>query len=73
MSFESRKQVRGKVEWEGGIMEALDYGLNAADMPDGDDELIAAWDKLADAYRVLQPLADAVERLLGDEGEETEA
>lgn len=65
--FESRAAVRDKIESEGGIMEALEYGINCADMPEGDDELILAWDKLYDAYRALQPLADAVQKLLDDD------
>jgi hypothetical protein len=69
MSFENRKQVCDKIESEGGLMEALDYGLNCADMPEGDDELVNAWDALYDAYQALQPLARAVEKLLDPDGE----
>lgn len=64
--FADRQAVRDKIEWEGGIMEALDYGLRTTDMPEGDDELIAAWGKLADGYEALRPLADAVEKLLDE-------
>jgi hypothetical protein len=62
--YEDRAAVADKIEWEGGIMEALDYGIKSADMPLGDDDLIAAWDKLAVAYRGLQPLVGAVAKLL---------
>lgn len=64
--FENRAALRGKIEWEGGIMEALEYGIKSADMPPGDEELDEAWGKLAAAYQALQPLADAVEKLLED-------
>lgn len=64
--FEDRAAVAGKIEWEGGIMEALDYGIKSADMPLGDDELTAAWDKLAVAYRALTPLVGAVAKLLNE-------
>lgn len=64
MSYATREEVRGKIEWEGGIMEALDYGLRVTDMPEGDTELRDAWDKLGTAYHELAPLVDAVERLL---------
>lgn len=62
--FEDRAAVADKIEWEGGIMEALDYGLRTTDMPEGDDELIEAWDKLVTAYRQLAPFVDAVGKLL---------
>lgn len=62
--FEDRAAVADKIEWEGGIMEALDYGLRTTDMPEGDDELAEAWDKLATAYRELTPLVDVVGKLL---------
>jgi len=67
--FESRAALRGKIEWEGGILEAVDYGISTADMPEGDTELTAAWSKLEAAYRALTPLADAVEKLLEDDGD----
>lgn len=28
--FEDRAAVRGKIEWEGGLMEAVDYGRRQA-------------------------------------------
>ena len=68
--FRSRAAVRDKVEWEGGVMDALDYGIHVADMPDGDEELTAAWQALEDAFNVLQPLADAVEKLLEAAGDD---
>ena len=65
--FADRAAVRDKIEWEGGLMESLDYGLRAADMPEGDTELIEAWGKLYDAFHSLEPLTAAVQKLL-DEG-----
>lgn len=64
--FESRAAVRAKIEWEGGIMEVLDYGITTTDLPEGDTELTEAWDKLATAYHEMTPLVDAVEKLLAD-------
>ena len=68
--FESRTALAGKIEWEGGILEAVEYGLKTTDMPEGDTELIEAWDKLAIAYHELTPFLDAVKKLLPgpDEG-----
>jgi hypothetical protein len=64
MSYATREEVRGKVEWEGGLTAALDYGLDTGDMPEGDTELREAWDKLATAYKALAPLSRAVDDLL---------
>jgi hypothetical protein len=36
--FADRTAVREKVEYEGGIMEALDYGIRSTDMPLGADD-----------------------------------
>jgi hypothetical protein len=67
--FESREAVAGKIEWEGGIFEALDYGIKTEDMPEGDTELAEAWRDLAVAYASASVLADKVQALL--DGEET--
>lgn len=66
--YEDRLAVAGKIEWEGGIMEALDYGVRAEHMPEGDKELIRAWSALEDAYRAVKKLADAVDDLLPESG-----
>jgi len=65
--FTSREHLAAKIEWEGGILEALDYGIRTGDMPEGDTELIEAWGKLEAAWKQLNPLADAVTELLGGE------
>jgi hypothetical protein len=62
--FKSRAAVADKIGWEGGILEALEYGIHAADMPEGDAALAAAWTALEDAFSALQPLAAAVGDLL---------
>jgi hypothetical protein len=66
--FESRTDLAAKIEWEGGIRDALDYGIHAADMPEGDEELTAAWSALEAAHKALQPLEKAVEDLLPEGG-----
>ena len=68
--FKSRAALAGKIEWEGGLMEALYYGIKTEDMPEGDTELIEAWDRLATAYHELEPLADAVAKLLPEPGDD---
>lgn len=68
--FKSRAAVAAKVEWEGGVMDALEYGIHVADMPEGDEELTAAWQALEDAFGALRPLADKVESLLEAAGDD---
>ena len=62
--FGSREDLAAKIEWEGGILEAVDYGIKAADMPEGDAELAEAWGKLEASFGETSKLADAVEKLL---------
>ena len=64
MAYESRKDVASKTEWEGDIMAALDYGLKAEDMPEGDTELREAWAALQAKYAELKPFIDRVGGLL---------
>jgi hypothetical protein len=64
--FEDREELANKIEWEGGIIDALDYGIKTENMPEGDTELAEAWGKLEAAYHELTPLTDAVEKLLED-------
>lgn len=67
--FESRLDVAGKIDWEGGIFEALEYGIKASDMPESDQELTDAWQALEIAYRVAEACASRVYGLLPGESE----
>jgi hypothetical protein len=71
--FESRRALAFKIEWEGGLMESLDYGIHTADMPEGDTELTGAWERLEASYRETAKLAGVVQALLDEPGEEDEA
>jgi hypothetical protein len=68
--FDSRAALAGKIEWEGGLMESLDYGITTEMMPEGDTELTEAWAKLEASYKETARLADAVETLLPDPDED---
>ena len=68
--FKSRAALAGKIEWEGGILEALDYGIKTEYMPEGDTELTEAWAKLEASFRETAKLADAVANLLPEPGED---
>lgn len=58
----------GKVEWEGGIDEALDYGLRASDLDGSDPELSEAWATLerlhAEGEKARRVVNDKIEALL---------
>lgn len=64
--FESRAALAGKIEWEGGLMEALDYGITTEMMPEGDTELTEAWSKLEASFKETAKLAEVVTKLLPD-------
>lgn len=56
-----------KVEWEGGVLQALDYGLHAEDLEETPESipLREAWTALDIAYREhVQPALTRVETLL---------
>lgn len=60
MAYTTRADVFGKVDWEGGIDEVQRYGLSLEDLPEDDHELREAWQAMADAWAVYQPLSDKV-------------
>lgn len=60
--MKNRDEVIAKMNWEGGIYDALEYGLKASDMPD--EELKEAWQALEDAFSEAEYLADRVLSLL---------
>jgi hypothetical protein len=60
-------QFAAKVEHEGGILEALQYGLRASDLKDPNSELGKAWAELQRVYTdELTAAIHAVEALLPD-------
>jgi hypothetical protein len=67
-----------KVEWEGGVLDALEYGLKADDLDDSPEatDLYAEWFELQDAWkklqRLLEPVEARIEGLLLDQDEEAE-
>ena len=64
MAFSTREDFAAKVEWEGGVLESLDYGLTKEDVPEGDTELYAAWEALEIAYSKVPEARHAVYLLL---------
>ena len=63
----SRKQMTlielaTKVDWEGGPLEALEFGISADDV--ADDAVRALWQQLQDQYRALSPLVREIQTRL---------
>ena len=66
--FENREAVAAKIDWEGGMDSALEYGIDEGDMPEGDMELIDAWRTMRKAWELYSSLAGRVQDLLPDSG-----
>ena len=61
--FESVADFASKVEWEGGIVEALDYGIKPKDVP---EEIRPQWQELSDMWKKMEPLLEEVSTMLED-------
>lgn len=59
----TEQEFANKIEWEGGILDALDYGLTPEDVEGG--ELQDAWRTLYIRYTAsLKPAVERVQELL---------
>lgn len=59
------EEFEDKVDWEGGILEALVYGLTPEDAPEG--EFRQLWSDLYWTYRnTLEPCVDAIQAYWDD-------
>jgi hypothetical protein len=56
------RELARKVEWEGGILGALEYGIRHEEIDD--PELAALWRRLETIYDQLRPCMRAANRLL---------
>lgn len=59
--------VANKIEWEGGIISALEYGIHADDIED--EELANLWEQLEQAYNPVHKLIILIEDFLGEHSE----
>lgn len=62
--FENREELAGKIDWEGGLWSALEYGIRAADLPEGDLELLDAWIELQSHFDSAQRVANRIYEML---------
>ena len=56
-----RELLAYKINWEGGVLATLDYGLEPDDIVD--PELRAAWAELRELHDRMRPLIETFERL----------
>jgi hypothetical protein len=68
MKYESVADLYDKVDWEGGLTEALfGYGIAAEDLPDGTPgDIVAAWATLEDLSGTIR----GIEAWLEDNADE---
>jgi hypothetical protein len=66
--YEDRQAVADKIAWEGGNWSALEYGIHASAMPEGDIELEAAWAALDSAFVEAEHAWQRVRALLPESG-----
>lgn len=62
--MDTRQEVAKKIDWEGGLVAAIEYGLTPDDMPEGDAELRDAWDRWMKHYEVGSAICKDLARLL---------
>jgi hypothetical protein len=58
------QELHEKIDWEGGILETVDYGIRPDQMPT--EPLRAAWTTLVTAHAALESARRAVDLLLGE-------
>ncbi len=57
-----------KIEWEGGLVESIAYGIDSTEVP---EEVEILWRHAEQAYDALEPLAMKIERVLEEAIRET--
>lgn len=62
--YESRADLRSKIDWEGGLESFLEYGFYEDDVPEGDEELRAVAEPMLQAWTAFQEAANAFLDLL---------
>jgi hypothetical protein len=49
--YGNKQDLAAKVDWEGGLTEAIEYGIRTGDLPAGTPQaIIDAWKRLEDSY-----------------------
>jgi hypothetical protein len=58
----TKDELARKVRWEGGALDAIEYGIRSEQIDD--PELRDLWRALEDGYRALTPLVTTIETRL---------
>jgi hypothetical protein len=58
----TKDELARKVRWEGGALDAIEYGISSEQIDD--PELRDLWRALEDGYRALTPLVTTIETRL---------
>jgi len=59
------QELHEKIDWEGGIVETVEYGIRPDQMPS--ESLRAAWQTLIDALQAVEGARKAVDKLLTED------
>lgn len=62
--LKTRDDVLGVINWEGGILEAMDYGIKASDLPKDDVDLRYLWERLSRFHVEVNHLSAQIMELL---------
>ena len=55
--YESKEDLAAKIDWEGGVMEAVEYGVKVTDLPaDTPAPVCVAWLKLQEATEYIDAI-----------------
>lgn len=64
--YRDRKDLDAQIVREGGLVGALEAGIVAAHMPDGDEALRTAWERLESTYKPYADAEDTVNQILNE-------
>lgn len=56
------RRLAERVEWEGGVIEALEYGIHSGDIDD--PEVATVWRRMEQLWLELRPAVRQIERTL---------
>ncbi len=68
-TYMTAEEFASKISWEGGITEALDYGLKSSHLDPNDEdarELRAAWIRAEDLWEEMRVAIQGVDEVLED-------
>lgn len=55
--YESKEALAAKIDWEGGVMESVEYGIKVTDLPvDTPAPICVAWLKLQEATEYIDAI-----------------